>query len=105
MFKWLGTAPRNPRYKEALALLGRAILREHVEVEGVMLSPTTAFLVRGRVIDRYLLSADLRAAIAQYVEGLTSSFKLGSYKLEPAAGAPYETRPMADAVAVLVDRK
>ncbi len=97
---WVGTAPPSARYEEALTILARAILWADSDCDGVLIGPTTAFLVKGKTAVRCLLSAETKAAIARHVEGV-GRFEPGEYFLEAPRGAEPEE---AAAVLVKVDR-
>jgi len=89
---WVGSAPRNERYEVALTALARTILEGDADADGVMISPTTVYVVKGSNTTRYLLSSDTRAAIARHVEG-TGDFEPYRYRLvvPPPGTAPEST--------------
>src|SRR5215831_15522276 len=86
---WVGSAPRNERYEVALTALARTILEADAAVDGVMISPTTVYVVKGSNTTRYLLSGDARAALARHVEG-TGDFEPG--RPRPCSSASGEVR-------------
>jgi hypothetical protein len=78
---WVGTAPRNERYEEALTAIAVAILRADVQVDSVLIGPTTVLLAKRTTVVQFLLSAETRAAIARYVDG-AGPFEPGADVLE-----------------------
>jgi hypothetical protein len=99
---WVGTAPRNERYEEALTAIARAIVRGIADVDRVLIGPTTAFL-EGAEAERFILPADLRAAGARHVES-AGPFEPGDYILEAPRGAEHESDVAMEAVLVKLDR-
>jgi hypothetical protein len=85
---WAGSAPPHPRYEHALTGIARAIMRRDPSIDGVMLSPTTAWVIRADIVVRYRLSAETKTAVARYVEG--GAFEPGAYRLLPPYGTPVE---------------
>jgi len=65
-----------------MTALARVILRTDAAVDGVMISPTTVYVVKGSEATRYMLSGEARAAIARYLEGV-GDFEPGRYRLVP----------------------
>ena len=73
-----------------MTALARVILRTDAAVDGVMISPTTVYVVKGSEATRYMLSGEARAAIARYLEGV-GDFEPGQYRLVPPPEAVLES--------------
>src|SRR5262249_32861769 len=70
---WVGSAPPNERYEVALTALARTILEADAAVDGVMISPTTVYVVKGSNTTRYLLSGAAGAALRRSGEARGAS--------------------------------